>query len=322
MQRPLENKGRIEAIDLARGAAIIAMAVYHFAWDLGFFGYVDAATINQGGWRFFARSIASSFLFLVGVSLYLAHASAIRWPPFLKRFVMIFGAALAITVATYLAMPQSFIFFGILHHIAIASLLGLAFLRAPVWLLLVIALIVIAGPQFLRTELFVHPTAWWIGLSPVNPTSNDYVPIFPWFGSVLLGIATAKIASQRGWIERLRQWPAWNWTRPIQTAGRNSLIIYLVHQPLLIASIGLFSLVFPPQAAAPEEAFVAACVEQCREQQRSEQFCQAYCGCVRDRVVAVEQTLGHAVEDEQRLYEITMQCSMEMADPLEQEDAS
>ena len=60
---------RIEAIDLARGIALVAMAVYHFTWDLEFFGYLEPRTTAVGGWKLFARVIASSFLFLVGVSL-------------------------------------------------------------------------------------------------------------------------------------------------------------------------------------------------------------------------------------------------------------
>ena len=63
---------RIEWLDVARGAALIAMAVYHFTWDLEFFGYVLPGTTGFGAWKLFARCIASSFLFLVGISLVLA----------------------------------------------------------------------------------------------------------------------------------------------------------------------------------------------------------------------------------------------------------
>src|SRR5262245_16975266 len=96
---------RIEAIDLARGAALVAMALYHFTWDLEFFRYADAGMTAQGGWKLFARCIASSFLFLVGVSLVLAHGKGIRWSRFLRRLGMVAGAALAISVVTYFAVP-------------------------------------------------------------------------------------------------------------------------------------------------------------------------------------------------------------------------
>ena len=105
------------------------MASYHFTWDLEFFGYTDPGLTAFGWWRLYARCIASTFLFLVGVSLFLAHGRQIRWPGFWKRFAMIAVAALAISLITRIATPDGFIFFGILHEIALASLLGLAFLR-------------------------------------------------------------------------------------------------------------------------------------------------------------------------------------------------
>src|SRR5690606_2738746 len=116
VQRSAIDKPRLEAIDVARGLALVAMAIYHFAWDLEFFGYVPHAMTAQGGWKLLARCIASSFLFLVGVSLFLGHARGIRWRPFLRRLAMVAGAAAAISLVTWLAVPGGLIFFGILHQ--------------------------------------------------------------------------------------------------------------------------------------------------------------------------------------------------------------
>jgi uncharacterized membrane protein len=69
------SRPRLTRIDIARGVALIAMAIYHFGWDLEFFGYMAPATTAHGGWKLFARCIASSFLFLVGFSLVLALGS-------------------------------------------------------------------------------------------------------------------------------------------------------------------------------------------------------------------------------------------------------
>ena len=133
------------------------MAIYHFTWDLEFFGYLEPGLTAHGGWKLFARCIASSFLFLVGVSLFLAHGRGIRWRGFLIRFAMVAGAALAISVVTYFAVPGAFIFFGILHEIALASLLGLAFLRLPALVTLIVAAAVIAAP-FYRALGVVRPS--------------------------------------------------------------------------------------------------------------------------------------------------------------------
>src|SRR5690606_25902897 len=107
------------------------MASYHFTWDLEFFGYLEPGTATQGWWRFYARAIASSFLFLAGVSLVLAHYPSIRWQAFWKRFAIVAGAAAAISIATLIAIPGEWIHFGILHGIAAGSLVGIAFLRLP-----------------------------------------------------------------------------------------------------------------------------------------------------------------------------------------------
>lgn len=281
IQEPGRQIGRIQALDIARGLALLAMAVYHFTWDLEFFGYTDPGMTAVGGWKLFARCIATSFLFLVGVSLYLAHGNGIRWKGFWRRLAMIAGAALAISLVTYIAVPGGFIFFGILHQIALASVLGLLFVRVPALVTLVIAAAVIAAPSFLRSSFFDHPALWWVGLSSSNPRSNDYVPVFPWFGAVLAGIALTRLAASAGLLTRLADMQAGFWSRPFILAGRHSLAFYLVHQPVLIALLWLFSQVMPAQVQTQEVKFRQSCETTC-EQTRDAEFCVRYCVCMLD----------------------------------------
>ncbi len=270
---------RIAAVDLARAAALLAMAVYHFAWDLEFFGYIEPGTTNAGLWKVFARSIAGSFLFLVGVSLVLAHGDGIRWRGYWKRLAMVAGAAALISLATYLAVPQGFIFFGILHQIAVASLLGLAFLRLP-WLAnAAIAAFVVALPQLFRDPLFDHPSLWWVGLSATTPRSNDYVPLFPWFGAVLAGMAAAQFASGIGLRERLARWRPGRWASLPRFLSRHSLAVYLLHQPVLIGLVWAATQIAPPIEIAPEVRFRQACETSC-EGSRDAEFCDGYCACM------------------------------------------
>ena len=313
MQVTGNDKTRLEAIDLARGLALVAMAIYHFAWDLEFFGYAERGMTAMTGWRLFARSIASSFLFLVGFSLVLAHARGIRWRSFRKRLVMVAAAALAISTATYLAVPSDFIFFGILHQIALASLLGLAFLRLPVWLVILVAIAVIAAPLGLRADIFNHPSLWWVGLSSVPPRSNDYVPLFPWFGAVLLGMAAARIAMASGFLSWLGTLSVPRWTSPVQAAGRHSLAVYLIHQPVLIGGLYVFSLIAPPVELPRDIEFTRACTAGC-EQTHDAEFCAAYCSCVLSDLEAEnrfdEVFEGRPTpETSTRLQEIVQQCT-------------
>jgi len=305
------TRSRIELVDIARGVALMAMAIYHFTWDLDFFGYVEPGMSITGGWKFFARSIACSFLFLVGFSLYLAHGHGFRAKPFVKRLGMIVAAAAAITVATYILFPDSFIFFGILHHIALATVLGVAVLRLPILVLLLLAAVVIAAPHFVHANFFDHPVFWWTGFSRNIPSTNDYIPIFPWFGAVLLGIVAAKAADRSGLLARLAE---------IQTsrvpllgaAGRHSLLFYLVHQPVLFSCVWLFAQVMPPDRGP---AFMQACTTQCMSQ-RDEAFCRAYCGCVLDEAAAQNRSEAlFAVDPDEEtrvwLENLVLQCSME-----------
>lgn len=274
-----QDRRRIDAIDLARGVALVAMAIYHFAWDLEFFGYAAPGMTAVGGWKLFARSIASSFLFLAGVSLVLGHGDGIRWPGFLRRLAMVAGAALLITAATYIAVPGGFIFFGILHEIAVASVLGLIFLRVPWPATALAAGLVIAAPAFLRSAAFDSPALWWLGLSDVRIRSNDYVPVFPWFGAVLLGMAATQLAGRLGLLAWMSRLAPGRWSRPLLFAGRHSLAVYLIHQPVLLAMLWLASQLVPPQPLSAEARFMPACRNACTET-RDSRFCSLYCGCM------------------------------------------
>ncbi len=271
---------RIALIDVLRGVALVAMTIYHFAWDLEFFGWTPSGTTFQPGWVLFARSIASSFLFLVGISLVLAHGEGIKWPGFRKRLYQLTAAAAVISVVTWFAVPGGFIFFGILHGIALFSLIGLIFVRLPWFVSAGTAVVVLWIARSTSAEIFQHPLLLWVGLSPVPPVSNDFVPLFPWFAAPLAGIAVAKLLGlARAW-ERLARI---NLPAPIQTGfsfiGRHSLVYYLVHQPIMIGLLaGFTALAGPPDQTAN---FLQQCSLQCTPN-RGEAFCSKYCSCIAD----------------------------------------
>jgi uncharacterized membrane protein len=230
---------RIPALDIARTGAIMAMALYHFVFDLEMFGFLAPQTATTGGWRLLAYATASSFLALAGISLWLAHGSGINWPKALRRIGVIAGAAALISVATWVAIPQAFIHFGILHAIALSSLFGLALLRLPPGLLLALALFAIWAPHGLRADLFNAPWLWWVGLSTSIRAAADYVPILPWIAPFLIGLATAKLLSRFDAWPRAQTGPVSRLQRRLAWPGRHSLAIYLLHQPVLIGLIWL-----------------------------------------------------------------------------------
>lgn len=242
---------RIALIDLARGIALIAMAIFHFNFDLELSGLEKPGYIAQPHWVNFARVIAASFLVLVGFSLALSHMNGIYWRGFWIRFAKVTTAAVVITIATYFTTPDVFIFFGILHQIALASLLGLLFLRLPWWNVAIIAVFVLLTRDYLRTDLLDAQIWWWSGLSQFIPRSSDYVPVFPWFGWVLAGFSAAKLSEKRGWLSLLAKikfsepLPIARISNFLQLLGRNSLLFYLAHQPIMLALIYAYLQITP-----------------------------------------------------------------------------
>jgi uncharacterized membrane protein len=259
-----EDRGpRIAAIDALRGLAIAAMIVYHFSWDLSTFGFIAVDVIADPGWKAFARTIAGTFVGLVGVSLVLATRKGLRLRPYLRRLAIIVGAALLVTLGTWYYFPDAFVFFGILHLIAFASVAALPFLKLPTAIVLVAAVVVFALPFFFTHEVFQQPLLWWVGFTPQPPATVDYVPVFPWFGLTLFGIVAGRLLLSYGQDSFFARWgPSGFLGRLAVLAGRWSLYIYLVHQPILIGLLWLVATYAVP--ADPRQDFLASCTTECR----------------------------------------------------------
>lgn len=229
-------------VDALRGIALVAMIVFHASWNLDVFGFAQLGVMSTPGWIWFARIIAGSFLFLTGLSLMLAEFASQDAKPRLFRIAKIASAAILVSVATYIVFPDSFVYFGILHHIALASLLAWPLLRFNAAAIAVIAIaIVLTNSLF---EFQFADTRWlaWIGVSQEVPATNDYVPLLPWFSLVFLGVIAGKQVIKRNDVKRiLASRPSWS--KPLIWMGRHSLLIYLLHQPILFGiAYGAFTL--------------------------------------------------------------------------------
>ncbi len=270
---------RWDAIDAARGLAIVAMIVYHFSWDLSFLQLIETNILLVPAWRWLARGIAGSFLMLSGVGLVLAHEKGFSGRSFLKRLMKVGGAALAVTVATYFAFPESYIFFGILHCLAVSGVLALPFLRLHPAATLGIAAMCLAAPRIFTSPALDAPWLDWLGLGSVEPVTNDYVPIFPWFGVVLIGVAAGRALLVRREIRNLASWRSKDpFSRLLIWVGRKSLSIYLTHQIILLGILFGVLQIVGPNRMAEAQPFMAQCEATCLRNAQP-QSCRALCSC-------------------------------------------
>ncbi|MFC3179606.1 heparan-alpha-glucosaminide N-acetyltransferase [Cypionkella sinensis] len=232
---------RIPLIDLARTAALLGMVAFHFSYDLLMFGLIPYNYAYTPTFYYHARIVAGTFLLLSGLGLWLSHGAGIRWPAFWRRFAKIAGAAALVSVATRIAMPEFYVYFGILHAIALYSLLGLLALRLPAIVTAALAAVFVYGSYHWHTEALNAPLLRFVGLALDPATTMDFEPIFPWFGAVLAGIALGKLGSQTGLWARLVGKPTGKWVQIASWPGQHSLLIYLIHQPILMGLVWLYS---------------------------------------------------------------------------------
>ena len=170
----------------------------------------------------------------MGVSLHLATRTGLSWRRYLRRLALIASCAGVVTVASVWHFPQSYIYFGVLHCIAVASVLAVPFLRLG-WANLWVGAALVGLGLTVRLPLFDHPALHWVGMMTYKPRTEDYVPLVPWFGVVLLGLWLGRRLFHG--VVPTRTLP--HLLTPLAAAGRHSLLIYMVHQPLLIGALSL-----------------------------------------------------------------------------------
>lgn len=248
MDENLEN--RFWEIDFLRGIAILMMILFHFLFDITYFGEYDF-NVYSGLWLYFARATATIFILLVGISLTLSFSRAkIKqktgkklFIKYLKRGFGIFSWGLLITLLTWIFLRNDLIIFGILHFIGISIILAYPFLELRSWNFL-IGIFFISFGMYLKKFTLSFPWLIWLGLRPENFYPLDYFPIFPWFGVILIGIFIGNLlytnCKRRFKLPDLSNFPLIGASCFL---GKYSLLIYLIHQPILLALLHFFGII-------------------------------------------------------------------------------
>ena len=243
---------RFWEVDALRGAAVVMMILFHLVFDLNYF-HVKSFDVYSGFLLRFSELTASMFVLLAGISLSLSRSrsellgieNAVPSRLF-KRGLKIFSIGLGITLVTYLAVGDGFIIFGILHMLGLSIILAYPFLslgRANA----LIGLVFISAGLYLQNLTFPFPWLLWLGFSPEAFYTLDYFPLLPWFGVVLIGIFLGNLLYP-GYRRRI-DLPDADSLFPVKVMdmlGRNSLSIYLIHQPILITTLFLSGMISFP----------------------------------------------------------------------------
>lgn len=234
---------RFDRIDALRGVAIVWMAGFHLCFDLNLYGlmppqnfYRDPFWLNQ------RTCIVSLFLFCAGLGQAVAmqaqaaagglggRFSARFW----RRWAQVAGCAVLVSIGSAFMFPKSWIGFGVLHGIAVMLILTRLLAPAGPWLWPLAAL-ALAVPQFFRHAWFNQPFAHWTGLAAKKPITEDWVPVLPWLGVMLLGLAAGqwllvhRRALLAGAVPRA--------CAPLALLGRWSLTFYMTHQLVFLGVI-------------------------------------------------------------------------------------
>lgn len=228
---------RFWEVDFFRGIAIILMIIFNWSFTLRYF---NLYTINGGlaYWYLFPRFIAFMFIFIVGVSLALSYNRVKNqtkkkiYIKYLIRGSKIFSLGIGITIVTWLLFPESFIIFGILNLIGLSIILAIPFLDFKKSNLGFGLLLIVAGILLKNTI----KSGWFLWLVPQNFPTFDYFPIFPWFGVVLIGLFVGdSLYSKDKRNFKIKDYSKSHIVKSISYLGKHSLILYLIHQPILIS---------------------------------------------------------------------------------------
>ena len=233
---------RFDTIDTLRGVAIVWMTVFHFCFDLNHFGYLRQNFYLDPFWTWQRTAIVSLFLFCAGLGQAVAVEQGQSWGRFWKRWGQVAGCALLVTVSSYWMYPRSFIYFGVLHGIALMLIVTRLTAGWGRWLWLLGALAI--GLKFAALQLhgmtaqydWLNNAAWnWLGLISRKPITEDYVPLIPWLGVMWWGMAAGHwlLAHRSAWVQAALPGAA----APLSWLGRWSLSWYMLHQPVLIGAL-------------------------------------------------------------------------------------
>lgn len=258
--------GRLDRLDALRALAMLWMTAYHLAFDLNHFGLLHANFYTDPFWTWQRTAIVSLFLFTAGMS----QAAALHHHPvgasvwdarFARRWAQVAGCALLVSAGSAVVFPNSWIYFGVLHGLAVMLLVARLTVHWGRWLWLVGGLAIVAKwiawyamPSSDSLHFFNENWLNWLGLIGQKPRTEDYVPLLPWLAAVWWGLAAGRwvLHHRPHWLSgsaqhtRTSPQPATQALRlgsgqgavsVLAALGRWSLSYYMLHQLVLMGLV-------------------------------------------------------------------------------------
>ena len=224
------SKPRIWELDALRGVCILCVIVVHFLFDLSFFGGLD---LTLPAWYIFIQEYGGAiFVVLSGVCVTLGSKSV-------RRGLIVFACGMLITAVTYgmyrlgMSGADVVVKFGVLHLLGVCMLVYPAFKKLPPAALALLGLAIAITGYAIRGVVVPQHWLFPLGLTYEGFTSSDYFPLFPQLGYFLIGAAIGKTAYR----EKKTLLPGSFQKTPVARffcwCGRQSLFIYLLHQPIV-----------------------------------------------------------------------------------------
>ncbi|MCW5634310.1 MAG: DUF1624 domain-containing protein [Rubrivivax sp.] len=247
MSGSVAGGARFERLDVLRAVAIVWMAGFHLCFDLNLYGLMPPQNFYRDPfWLHQRTAIVSLFLFCAGLAQAVALQAEAGTPMgaprladrftrrFWRRWAQVAGCAVLVSLGSALMFPRSWISFGVLHGIAVMLILlrFAAPLGAWLWPLGAVAW---ALPKLVQHPFFNQPFAHWTGLVTRKPVTEDWVPVLPWLGVMLWGLAAGQwlLANRREWLAGGVPRAA----TPLALLGRWPLTFYMLHQPVFLGAI-------------------------------------------------------------------------------------
>ncbi len=226
---------RASRLDMIRGVALVWMAGFHFCFDLSHFGLLQANFYHDPFWTIQRSMIVSSFIFCAGIGQALAVNQGQNGYRFWIRWWQIVGCAGLVTFASWWVFPRSLITFGVLHGMALMLLLTrfLALRHLPESFLWLLGFFFLWLPSVASHPFFNSQWTNWLGLVTHRPQTEDYVPLFPWCGVMIFGLAAGRWMIRSHPEALMAALPASRILHGLAVLGRWSLSFYMLHQPLM-----------------------------------------------------------------------------------------